>query len=141
MLIHERINKILKQKNMKKKDFAAKFIEFEPTLKSTGAHPSLPTIYNYLNGTREIKADLIPAMAKALDVSEQELFLDDDNCLEFFKNFIKKSDDSVSGDKKDMVIKLIELCEYASTPLLQKIIETLEKNKEMTINSIKSIGL
>lgn len=141
MLIHERINKILKQKNIKKKDFAAKFIEFEPTLKSTGTHPSLPTIYNYLNGTREIKADLIPAMAKALDVSEQELFLDDDNCLEFFKNFIKKSDDSVSGDKKDMVIKLIELCEYASTPLLQKIIETLEKNKEMTINSIKSIGL
>lgn len=107
MLVYDRINQILKQKNMKKKDFAAKFIEFEPTLKSTGAHPSLPTIYNYLNGTREIKADLIPAMAKALDISEQELFLDDENYLGFLKNFIKKADDSIPRDKKEMIVNSI----------------------------------
>ena len=124
MQIHERINSIIKSKGLKKKDFLQKFVSLEPRLKSTGEIPSIPTIYNYLNGTREIKAELIPYMAKALDVSEQELFLDNDS-TEFFKEFIKKqSENESSNEKNKAILKLINLCEY----------------KQLTLQNMKRIG-
>lgn len=136
MLLYERINQILKQKNIKKKDFAAKFLEFEPTLKSTGETPSMPTIYNYLNGTREIKADLIPAMAKALDISEQELFMDDETYTDKFKKIINRADD-IGDIKRGKILRLIDLCEYAPDPLIDKVVEILENNKNMVLNQIR----
>ena len=140
MQIHERINSIIKCKGLKKKDFLQKFVSLEPKLKSTGEIPSIPTIYNYLNGTREIKAELIPYMAKALDVSEQELFLDNDS-TEFFKEFIKKqSENESSNEKNKAILKLINLCEYASMPMLERLIEILEQNKQLTLQNMKRIG-
>ncbi|OUT14860.1 hypothetical protein CVT17_02035 [Campylobacter concisus] len=140
MQIHERINSIIKSKGLKKKDFLQKFVSLEPRLKSTGEIPSIPTIYNYLNGTREIKAELIPYMAKALDVSEQELFLDNDS-TEFFKEFIKKqSENESSNEKNKAILKLINLCEYASMPMLERLIEILEQNKQLTLQNMKRIG-
>ena len=140
MQIHERINSIIKSKGLKKKDFLQKFVSLEPKLKSTGEIPSIPTIYNYLNGTREIKAELIPYMAKALDVSEQELFLDNDS-TEFFKEFIKKqSENDSSNEKNKAILKLINLCEYASMPMLERLIEILEQNKQLTLQNMKRIG-
>ena len=140
MQIHERINSIIKSKGLKKKDFLQKFVSLEPRLKSTGEIPSIPTIYNYLNGTREIKAELIPYMAKALDVSEQELFLDNDS-TEFFKEFIKKqSEKESSNEKNKAILKLINLCEYASMPMLERLIEILEQNKQLTLQNMKRIG-
>ena len=90
MQIYERINAILRSKKLKKKDFVQKFIDLEPRLKSTGEVPSLPSIYNYLNGNREVKAELIPYIAKALEVSEQELFIDDLNISSFLKDIVNK---------------------------------------------------
>ncbi|WP_459903265.1 hypothetical protein [Campylobacter concisus] len=140
MQIHERINSIIKSRGLKKKDFLQKFVSLEPRLKSTGEIPSIPTIYNYLNGTREIKAELIPYMAKALDVSEQELFLDNDS-TEFFKEFIKKqSENDSSNEKNKAILKLINLCEYASMPMLERLIEILEQNKQLTLQNMKRIG-
>ena len=140
MQIHERINSIIKSKGLKKKDFLQKFVSLEPRLKSTGEIPSIPTIYNYLNGTREIKAELIPYMAKALDVSEQELFLDNDS-TEFFKEFIKKqSENESSNEKNKAILKLINLCEYASMPMLERLIESWEQNKQLTLQNMKRIG-
>ena len=140
MQIHERINSIIKSKGLKKKDFLQKFVSLEPRLKSTGEIPSIPTIYNYLNGTREIKAELVPYMAKALDVSEQELFLDNDS-TEFFKEFIKKqSENDSSNEKNKAILKLINLCEYASMPMLERLIEILEQNKQLTLQNMKRIG-
>nr|WP_314539996.1 hypothetical protein [uncultured Campylobacter sp.] len=140
MQIHERINSIIKSKGLKKKDFLQKFVSLEPRLKSTGEIPSIPTIYNYLNGTREIKAELIPYMAKALDVSEQELFLDNDS-TEFFKEFIKKqSENDSSNEKNKAILKLINLCEYASMPMLERLIEILEQNKQLTLQNMKRMG-
>ena len=122
MQIHERINSIIKSKGLKKKDFLQKFVSLEPRLKSTGEIPSIPTIYNYLNGTREIKAELIPYMAKALDVSEQE------------------SENESSNEKNKAILKLINLCEYASMPMLERLIEILEQNKQLTLQNMKRIG-
>ena len=139
MQIYERINSIIKSKGLKKKDFLERFTALEPRLKSTGEIPSVPTIYNYLNGTREIKAELIPYMAKALEVSEQELFLDDSS--EFLKDFIKKQGESENSDvKSKAVVKIIELCEYASTPMLERLIEILEQNKQMSLKGMKRMS-
>ena len=141
MLLYERINQILKKKNLNKKEFAAKFLSFEPVLKSTGVSPSMPTIYNYLNGTREIKAEMIPFIAKALDISEQELFLDDENSDEFFKTFIQRRDEESDSIKYQKMIHIINLLDYAPKQLIDRIIEILEKNKEATINSLKQMGM
>ena len=138
MQIYERINSIIKSKGLKKKDFLERFTALEPRLKSTGEIPSVPTIYNYLNGTREIKAELIPYMAKALDVSEQELFLDDS--AEFLKDFIKKGESENAGEKSKAVVKIIELCEYASTPMLERLIEILEQNKQASLKNMKRMS-
>lgn len=139
MQIYERINSIIKSKGLKKKDFLERFTALEPRLKSTGEIPSVPTIYNYLNGTREIKAELIPYMAKALEVSEQELFLDDSS--EFLKDFIKKQGESENSDvKSKAVVKIIELCEYASTPMLERLIEILEQNKQASLKNMKRMS-
>ena len=139
MQIYERINSIIKSKGLKKKDFLERFTALEPRLKSTGEIPSVPTIYNYLNGSREIKAELIPYMAKALEVSEQELFLDDS--AEFLKDFIKKQGESENaGEKSKAVVKIIELCEYASTPMLERLIEILEQNKQASLKNMKRMS-
>lgn len=139
MQIYERINSIIKSKGLKKKDFLERFTALEPRLKSTGEIPSVPTIYNYLNGTREIKAELIPYMAKALEVSEQELFLDDS--AEFLKDFIKKQGEGENADEKSKaVVKIIELCEYASTPMLERLIEILEQNKQASLKNMKRMS-
>jgi len=78
-------------------------------------------------------------MAKALEVSEQELFLDDSS--EFLKDFIKKQGESENaGEKSKAVVKIIELCEYASTPMLERLIEILEQNKQASLKNMKRMS-
>ena len=74
MEVIDKINYLLKEKNISKKMFADKLLALEPRLKSTARTPSISTIYGYLNGGREIKIELIPYIAEVLGVSEQELF-------------------------------------------------------------------
>lgn len=74
MEVVDKINYLLKEKNLSKKEFAKKLLTLEPHLKSTGMVPSESTIYGYLNGGREIKIELIPYIAEVLGIKEQELF-------------------------------------------------------------------
>ena len=142
MQIYERINAILRSKKLKKKDFVQKFIDLEPRLKSTGEVPSLPSIYNYLNGNREIKAELIPYIAKALGVSEQELFIDDLNISSFLKDMVNKCNyNDKEYENLQNISRIIDLCQYASEPLLLRLIEILEKNKEQTLRHMRDISL
>ena len=48
--------------------------DLEPKLKITGEAPSENTIYSYLAGRISILIELIPYIAEALDITEQELF-------------------------------------------------------------------
>ena len=142
MQIYERINAILRSKKLKKKDFVQKFIDLEPRLKSTGEVPSLPSIYNYLNGNREIKAELIPYIAKALEVSEQELFIDDLNISSFLKDMVNKCNyNDKEYENLQNISRIIDLCQYVSEPLLSRLIEILEKNKEQTLRHMRDISL
>ena len=77
MEVWEKINYLLIEKSMSKKDFVDKLIALEPRLKQTGEIPSVQTFYRYLNNQREIKVELIPYIAEALNISEQELFTND----------------------------------------------------------------
>lgn len=74
MEVWEKINYIIEEKNISKKDFINKLLNLEPKLKSTGETPSASTINGYLYGQREIKIELIPFIAEALNITEQELF-------------------------------------------------------------------
>jgi hypothetical protein len=141
MQIYERINQILKSKGLKKKDFLNKFLSLNPTLKSSGESPSIPSIYNYLNGNREIKAELISFIVKALEVSEQELFLDDDNSADLLKELLnKQSRNSALNGKNRLIMELINLCEYTPEPLLEQVLSMLERNKEMYAQSMKRLS-
>jgi transcriptional regulator with XRE-family HTH domain len=77
MNVSEKINFLLTEKNMTKREFATKLLELEPRLDGTGKPPSESTVYGYLNGGREIKIELIPYIAEVLNISEQELFNSD----------------------------------------------------------------
>ena len=141
MQIYERINQILKSKGLKKKDFLNKFLSLNPPLKSSGESPSIPSIYNYLNGNREIKAELISFIVKALEVSEQELFLDDDNSADLLKELLnKQSRNSALNGKNRLIMELINLCEYTPEPLLEQVLSMIERNKEMYAQSMKRLS-
>jgi len=51
MEIYEKINYLIEEKKMTKKEFVDKVIELEPRLKNSGESPSIQTIYRYLNGS------------------------------------------------------------------------------------------
>jgi transcriptional regulator with XRE-family HTH domain len=74
MQLYEKINYLLLEQSLSKKQFAQKFLALDPKLRTTGEPPSTASIYSYLIGKREIKVELIPYIAEALSVKEQELF-------------------------------------------------------------------
>ena len=77
MNVADKINFLLTEKNMTKREFATKLLKLEPRLDGTGKPPSESTVYGYLNGGREIKIELVPYIAEVLNISEQELFSSD----------------------------------------------------------------
>ena len=74
MNVADKINYLLEEKVMSKREFAQKLLSLNPVIERTGKAPSESTIYGYLNGGREIKIELIPYIAEALNIPEQELF-------------------------------------------------------------------
>lgn len=74
MDIVDKINYLIKEKSISKKEFAIMLQSLEPKLNSTGHTPKEQTIYGYLNKKRELKVELVPYIAEVLSVPEQELF-------------------------------------------------------------------
>ena len=54
MQVIEKINFLLEEKNISKKEFVAKLQSLSPKLYATGEVPSEQTIYRYLNGENNI---------------------------------------------------------------------------------------
>ena len=59
MNVADKINYLLEEKGITKREFAQKLLSLNPLLDRTGKAPSESTIYGYLNGGREIKIELI----------------------------------------------------------------------------------
>lgn len=128
MEVWEKINYILTEKNMSKKEFINKLMTLEPKIKRTGEIPSTHTILGYLYGKREIKIELISFIAEALGVEEQELFSFD---LEYSTNYNYKQ----SKEAREIV----HLLQYAPQSVIINIKEQLRKYKKLHDESIKSL--
>lgn len=123
MQIIEKINFLLEEKSMSKKDFAVKLRQLSPKLYATGEMPSEQTIYRYLNGSRELKVELIPYIAEVLAVSEQELFSVD---IEYASSYNKKYSKEIR--------EIIDLLPHAPNNVVIYIKEQLSKYRQLNEN-------
>ncbi len=128
MEIIDKINYLIKEKSLQKKDFVHKLQSFEPKLKSTGNIPSEQTIYGYLNEKRELKVELIPYIAEVLEVSEQELF-------SFEIEYASEYDIRYSKEARD----ILNLLPYAPKNMIEHIINTLQRFKINYDEGVKNI--
>ena len=126
MEVWEKINYLLVEKGISKKDFVDKLITLEPKLKQTGEIPSIQTFYRYLNNQREIKIELIPYIAEALNVTEQELFTND---IEFSNDYNYK----YSKEAKE----ILDLLKFAPRGAIDEIKNYLLKYKKIYDDGIK----
>ncbi len=127
MSIIEKINFLLQEKGISKKEFSDMVRKLEPKLLATGEIPSEQTIYRYLNSSRELKVELIPYIAEVLSVSEQELFTFD---LEYAQNYNYRQSKEVR--------EILELLPYAPVSMVTHIKEQLQKYKKLHEESMKS---
>jgi len=116
MEVYKKINYLLKEKSISKKEFADRLISLSPKLKTTGITPSLQTIYRYLNGQREIKIELIPYIAEVLHISEQELF-------EFGIEYASSYNHHYSKE----IRKIIDLLQYLPHTKIIELKESLQR--------------
>ena len=126
MEVYEKINYLLGEKKLTRKEFADKLIALSPILKSTSEIPSRQTILGYLYGKREIKIELIPFIAEVLGVSEQELFTFD---LEYSCNYNYRHSKEIR--------EIIDLLQYTPKNAVEKIKEQLQKYKNIYENELK----
>jgi len=130
MDIIQKINYLLAEKGLSKKEFIHKLQALEPRLKSTGKAPSLQTIYGYLNGKRELKVEIIPYIAEVLCVPEQELFSFD---IEYATDY------NVRYSKEAR--EILELYSYAPKSLrkdIKALLLSVKNTYESKIEEIKS---
>lgn len=120
MEVWEKINYLLIEKDISKKDFVDKVLSLEPKLKQTGEVPSIQTFYRYLNNQREIKIELIPYIAEALNVTEQELFT---NEIEYSNDYNYK----YSKEARE----ILDLLKYAPRNAIDEIKNYLIKYKNV----------
>ncbi|MFZ2967799.1 MAG: helix-turn-helix transcriptional regulator [Sulfuricurvum sp.] len=118
MDIIEKINFLLEEKGLSKKEFVDRLRKLEPKLKGTGDIPSEQTIYRYLNESRELKVELIPFIAEVLEVNEQELFTFN---IEYACNYNYRQSKEIR--------EIIDLLQYAPSSIITYIKEQLIKYK------------
>ena len=149
MEIYEKINLLIKEKSLNKKQFAIKLIELEPKLKSTSEIPTIKAIYAYLSGDIALKIELIPYIAEVLQIPEQLLFDDSSRTRKIYLNHLLKDITSeeaellksrlcdekqpISTVPKDRMHKIQDLLQYAPEMFIQHLENTLKEYKDLTI--------
>ena len=118
MEVWEKMNYLITEREMSKKEFINKLLDLKPVLKSTGKTPSYNTINGYLYEKRELKVELIPYIAEVLGVSEQELF---NFNIEFATEYNYKQSKEVR--------EIIDLLPYAPNSIIEHIKTQLQKYK------------
>ncbi|TEY03997.1 helix-turn-helix transcriptional regulator [Campylobacter sp. US33a] len=133
MKVVDRINEILKEKNISKKELANRLINLGMRANKTGEIPTLSSIYAYLNGNIDIKADMIPFIADALGVFEQELFSDKKE--ENFKIIHKLYRNKTSNQNYSNLLELLEFLSPKNLEILEEIL-LQNKAKSLEISSL-----
>jgi len=129
MEVIDKINYLLKEKSLQKKEFTKMLQSLEPKLKSTGEIPSEQTIYGYLNGKRELKIELIPYIAEVLEVEEQEFFRFD---IEYATEYNFR----YSKDARE----ILDLLQYAPANMIEHIRTTLKGYKNYYEEGVEKIS-
>ncbi|TLD96818.1 XRE family transcriptional regulator [Helicobacter jaachi] len=132
MKVVDRINEILKAKKMSKKELVERLINLDMKANKTGEIPAKSSLYAYLNGNIELKADMIPFIAEALDVCEQELFGNTDS----HKILRKVYAHNPTHIKYNHIVELLD---YISPKTLETLEQTLINQKQKTIELNKII--
>lgn len=149
MEVYEKINLLIKEKGLNKKEFSLRVISMEPKLKSTKEIPTLKTMYTYLSGHIGLKIELIPYIAEVLNVPEQILFDDSSRAkLKYMKHissnmsvddenkiktlFCRESQDTKRNNINETYSDILALLEYSSPAHLNKIKSSLEDFKAIT---------
>lgn len=128
MDIVEKINLLIVDRGLTRREFAKRLMAAEPRLKSTGEIPSEQTIYRYLSGHRELKVELVPYIAQVLGVEEGDLF-----SFEVERSF--GFDTPLSKEARD----IMRLLPYAPATAIHAIKTQLEKYKKLHDETI--VGL
>ena len=145
MQVYEKINLLLREKNMSKKEFATRLRNLFPQLNSTGEPPAEKSIYAYLNGRIGIKIELIPYISEVLNIPEQILFDDTPRGRMKFLKHITQSATSIEQEflrslfsttqnktPKDIYNRIEDLLPYAPDQFLTKLEKTLLDYKSLT---------
>ncbi len=149
MEVYEKINLLLLEKKLSKKDFAVKLRNLEPKLNSTMEIPSEKSIYAYLNGRIGIKIELIPYIAEVLEIPEQLLFDDSGRTRRMYLKHILQN---VSNEEKELIKSKVcaeqlskitipkdrfhninDLLIYAPEIFLENLENTLKNYKDLTL--------
>ncbi len=128
MEVYEKINFLIQERDISKRDFVRKLLALEPKLKTTGETPTEQTIYRYLSGDRELKIELIPYIAEVLDIQEQELF-----------NFDLEYAASYNYKKSKEIREIIDLLQYAPVNIINVIKEKLINYKNLYDKNIREL--
>lgn len=160
MNITEKINNIIDEKGLTRKYFVNQLILLNPILKSTGETPSSSTIYGYLNGNREVKIELLPYIAKVLNVSIADLFDETEkNRIKILQNILKsptleekkllenyfKFEEKINNYKLqneanyNLYKYIFDILPFASEKFLYTLIDVLESFKDSTIRAEEEI--
>ena len=147
MELFEKVNQILKERKLSKRTFAKQLINLGFTLKSTGEVPSEQTIYNYLNGNREIKLEVLSYMCEALDLPEQFFFNNTKQTKQrlieylfqdpskqdilYFKRFMNMHENKLNKSDSDEIAKTAELLHYAPKSVILKVQDKLQGYKKI----------
>lgn len=151
MKVYEVINQCLQEQKLSKKAFYEKLINLHPHLLRTGKPPCLKTVYKYLNGQLTIPIDLIPFIAEALDICEQELFDDSfkaknkyakhivqssskkelENIQKFMNNALLEKNILFNDHNFKQNIKIVRLLPYAPNIFLDAVVKKLENYRDM----------
>lgn len=153
MEVYEKINLLLLEKKLSKKDFAVRLRNLEPKLNSTMEIPSEKSIYAYLNGRIGIKIELIPYIAEVLEIPEQLLFDDSGRTR---KMYLKHILQNVSNEEKELIKSKVcaeqlskitipkdrfhninDLLIYAPEIFLENLENTLKNYKDLTLKFTK----
>ena len=117
MEVYEKINLLLREKKILKKDFATKLRNLEPKLKSTCEIPSEKSIYAYLSGRIGIKIELIPYIAEVLNIPEQFLFDDSSRAR---MNILKTLCKDLKTEEKEYLLRQLEINQEDEKPIIPR---------------------
>jgi transcriptional regulator with XRE-family HTH domain len=128
MEVYEKINFLIQERDISKREFVKQLLALEPKLKTTGEIPTEQTVYRYLSGDRELKIELIPYIAEVLEIQEQELF-----------NFDLEYASSYNYKKSKEIREIIDLLQYAPANIINVIKEKLLNYKNLYDKNLREL--